>query len=772
MATWTADSGQVTADSGTFTADGSGFTVAKPTSTPLLYFWLSKAPPQVVGIGQVQGLSATALSSTSVQLSWIPVTGATSYQVYRNTVPTAVTDGTPFIDTGLTPSTLYDYSVAAQNSSGTGLHATDVTVTTLSGSTGGGGSGAGFDITASSTLPANTLGLPYHILLGGPASSPPYMWSFTNTAQNTDYFLAPSGNAYALTYDGWLECAPTVAATDVLAVYRRAIDNTSISNLTLSLTHGSTLRMGAVSSDLTVTPLPSAQQNVKYKAIVFAAGGATTHTFTISAGSLPTGLSLNTVANQGVITGTPTASPATSTFTVQVSDGSTTATAQYSIKVSAQNNAARPAGNTGSGFYVAGGVLRSPDGNEFRIRGINRCHWDSDGWIGGQNGALSRANACRTFVDWTKPVAANTGNNTHGSGASLTSENILNGIVAIPCFDNDDNGTDVAGITNATGFWTSQAAGAGGWLSIQNDMILNVSNEWGPSNSTVWRDTYITAIASLRAAGYTCPILIDSGGSGQDIADLVTYAPAVLASDPQKNIVFAYHLYGRTGINITSMITGVATGSSTTLTYNSQLSGNPFLNGTAFQSYCSQATLSGFTGAYSVLNGGPYALSSGGGSSGAWTVKAAVDSTGLPAYNGSFGGQIIGYAPASTICSILGSLRAQGICVIVGEFGPGNPPLGNIPPGDGQTGPSPTTVTPAQIVTAAEENGLGWLYWAWDDHSGNSVFFGFSTWFSATQGNGGFFNGNVTLLTINGLDIVTNPIHGLWGLAVPSSKYL
>jgi hypothetical protein len=41
----------------------------------------------------------------------------------------------------------------------------------------------------------------------------------------------------------------------------------------------------------------------------------------------------------------------------------------------------------------------------------------------------------------------------------------------------------------------------------------------------------------------------------------------------------------------------------------------------------------------------------------------------------------------------------------VTEFGPGR----NI-------GPSPTLATPLEIVSAAEEHGLGWLAWAWDDN--------------------------------------------------------
>ncbi len=58
-----------------------------------------------------------------------------------------------------------------------------------------------------------------------------------------------------------------------------------------------------------------------------------------------------------------------------------TATAATSSAPSAAV-AARPAGNHGNGFFVLNGRLRDPAGNEFRIRGVNRLHWDSDSGAG------------------------------------------------------------------------------------------------------------------------------------------------------------------------------------------------------------------------------------------------------------------------------------------------------------------------------------------------------------------------------------------------------
>jgi mannan endo-1,4-beta-mannosidase len=53
----------------------------------------------------------------------------------------------------------------------------------------------------------------------------------------------------------------------------------------------------------------------------------------------------------------------------------------------------------------------------------------------------------------------------------------------------------------------------------------------------------------------------------------------------------------------------------------------------------------------------------------------------------------------------IAELHDTGLAVVVGEFGPGR----NI-------GPSPTMITPERVIHVAEEHGLGWLSWSWDDN--------------------------------------------------------
>lgn len=97
------------------------------------------------------------------------------------------------------------------------------------------------------------------------------------------------------------------------------------------------------STSISITPVPAittralnpATLGTPYSQPVAATGGAGTLMYSVSAGTLPVGLALNT--STGAITGTPSGSPGASNFTVQVADSSTagalTATQALSIVV-------------------------------------------------------------------------------------------------------------------------------------------------------------------------------------------------------------------------------------------------------------------------------------------------------------------------------------------------------------------------------------------------------------------------------------------------------
>ncbi|ONI67316.1 chitinase [Kribbella sp. ALI-6-A] len=82
--------------------------------------------------GAPSGLTGTP-SASSVSLSWSPVGGATSYNVYRNGTKVGSPTGTSYTDSGLTANTTYSYQVSASNSIGEGAKSGTLSVKTTTG---------------------------------------------------------------------------------------------------------------------------------------------------------------------------------------------------------------------------------------------------------------------------------------------------------------------------------------------------------------------------------------------------------------------------------------------------------------------------------------------------------------------------------------------------------------------------------------------------------------------------------------------------------------
>ncbi|MGW6316415.1 chitinase [Streptomyces sp. NPDC055099] len=85
------------------------------------------------------GLKAGTTTSTSVDLSWTPVSTATGYTVYRDGIKVASPGGASTTVTGLTPETTYNFQVSATNAAGESAKSTSVSVRTPKGGGGDGG---------------------------------------------------------------------------------------------------------------------------------------------------------------------------------------------------------------------------------------------------------------------------------------------------------------------------------------------------------------------------------------------------------------------------------------------------------------------------------------------------------------------------------------------------------------------------------------------------------------------------------------------------------
>jgi mannan endo-1,4-beta-mannosidase len=313
--------------------------------------------------------------------------------------------------------------------------------------------------------------------------------------------------------------------------------------------------------------------------------------------------------------------------------------------------ATRPAYNTGNGFFVLNGGLYDANGVYFRIRGIDRLYDFNT-----VQPALSNANpaAVRIFV-------TPSGSLTAAALANLVmTQHVAYKEVPVPTAAYDDGTSTLTSCSTSTSVlsavvnnWVSQASS---WTPLNKYTIINIANEWGPANSTVWRDSYISAVTQMRAAGYLGTLMIDAGHCGQDLPDLVNYSGAVFAADPQKNIIFAFHAYGLTTPN--NIVSTVQ------------------------------------------------------------TLKSLQNTTGAV------------YA--------------------ITEFGPGN-----------NVGPSPTLLTPQEIISNCEINGIGWMAWAWDDTSGFQLAVNASTYTA----------GDSAELTAYGQSVILNSTYGLQYIAVPASIF-
>ena len=174
----------------------------------------------------------------------------------------------------------------------------------------------------SSPLPAATNGTAYSQSLQANGGTTPYTWSITSGSLPAGVTLNPS--------TGVLSGTPTASGGFTFAA--TVTDSGSpVQTKSVSLT----LTVAPTALSITTSSLSAGTGGTAYSQTLQATGGTTGYTWSITAGSLPIGLTLT--PSTGVIAGTPTAS-GTSNFTVMVTDSSSpalTKTAALSIAVSA-----------------------------------------------------------------------------------------------------------------------------------------------------------------------------------------------------------------------------------------------------------------------------------------------------------------------------------------------------------------------------------------------------------------------------------------------------
>jgi hypothetical protein len=171
---------------------------------------------------------------------------------------------------------------------------------------------------STASLPNATVGQNYNQTLAATGGTTPYSWSVESGS-------LPAG--IVLNSSGVLSGIPATAGQSTFVV--RVTDSRQT-----SATRSFTLTVNPATLAITTATLPNGTLGTAYPATTLAASGGTgPYRWSVTAGALPGGLSLNDVT--GVVSGTP-AAVGSFTFTVTVTDSrNTTANRQYTIQISA-----------------------------------------------------------------------------------------------------------------------------------------------------------------------------------------------------------------------------------------------------------------------------------------------------------------------------------------------------------------------------------------------------------------------------------------------------
>lgn len=216
------------------------------------------------------------------------------------------------------------------------------------------------------SLPNGTQNTAYNAMLAATGGVTPYTWSIISGNLPLGLSLNANTGAISGTPSGGGTSNFTVQVTDT-----NTPPGTASAPLSITIAP-------AVQLSVTTTSLPPGTAGTAYSATLAAAGGVYPYTWSITNGTLPSGLQLNAIT--GAITGTPTTA-GTSNFTVQVADSETppaTATAPLSILIN-------PVGGGAPTYFLAGN------------------------WVG-----------TATFVDSGQPTAYTAGASISQTGSSLT----------------------------------------------------------------------------------------------------------------------------------------------------------------------------------------------------------------------------------------------------------------------------------------------------------------------------------------------------------------
>ena len=156
------------------------------------------------------------------------------------------------------------------------------------------------------SLPSGTVGVVYSTTLAASGGTTPFTWSLTSGTLPANLSLNPGTGAITGT--------PSAAVTSTALTFKVADSGSPVQTKTVNLT----LTVVPAPLVITTTSLPSGTVGVAYSATLVATGGTTPFTWSLTSGTLPTGLSLN--PSTGAITGNPSLPATNLALTFKLSD--------------------------------------------------------------------------------------------------------------------------------------------------------------------------------------------------------------------------------------------------------------------------------------------------------------------------------------------------------------------------------------------------------------------------------------------------------------------
>jgi uncharacterized repeat protein (TIGR01451 family) len=250
--------------------------------------------------------------------------------------------------------------------------------------------------------PGAVVNTAYTDTLTATGGTTPYTWSVNAGS-------LPPG--ITLTSAGVLAGTPTTAGSYIFSV--NVVDaNNGIATASITLVVAGTL-------SLSFPAPPSGTVGTAYTDTLTATGGTTPYSWSVSAGTLPAGITLN--ASTGVLAGTPTVA-GTSSFTIKVTDASShTATKATSITIAAgpltitvPSSAALPSASPGGSTSAQLGTVTVND-----LRGMATASWTAT--VTATTFVTGGATAAETIpltqiTYWSGPATVTTGTGTFTPG--------------------------------------------------------------------------------------------------------------------------------------------------------------------------------------------------------------------------------------------------------------------------------------------------------------------------------------------------------------------